>query len=374
VKIGIVMPIKGGIIKAVTSLAEVNRALICASLSDAETFIECGETPDEINETVKSLKAQGAKIRYNGSGFEVAPIEIPKQGRGFAAAAAAHGFAGQNSKGNYRLQGDTAYRSINGLFFTLPIQIADSLITVEGKQEYLPSIEMTIDIMKLFGIRVEREVRSDGGAVYKIAGGQNYKSPGIVKTEGDWTNSAFWLCAAAICGDGIICSNLKRSSRQGDREVISVLERFGAITAFKGDSVAVRRSRLRSIRIDAAVSPDIVPILAVVAAVAEGQSVIYNAERVGLNKNGVLKNVCTTLTALGADIIENSDGLVIQGKPNLRGGTITPFDDSSLTMMSAIAACVCEDTVAINGAEAVDKKYPDFFDDFEKLGGIVTKK
>jgi len=374
VKLGIVMPANGGIIKAVASLAEVNRALICASLSDAETFIECDEQPGEITATIESLNKQGAKIRYNGSGFEVVPINLPDSDRGFSAAAAAHGFAGQNNRGEYRLPGDTAYLSINGLFFTLPLQSGGSRVIVDGREEYSASIEMTIDMLRTFGIVIERKTHVDGSAEYMIFGGQKYKTPGVINTEGDWTNSAFWLSAAAISGSGVICSNLSRSSHQADKEIVGILERFGAITAYKGDSVAVRRSRLRSIRIDAAETPDIIPVLAVVASVADGQSIVYNADRVGLGKNGVLRNISTTLSALGADIIENSDGLIINGKSKLKGGTVSSLGDSRITMMTAIASCVCEDIVAINDAEAVNKTYPDFFDDFEKLGGKLLKK
>ena len=370
-KAGIIKPIDGGIINATASLAQVNRALICASLSDAETFIECNERPDDVYTTINSLINQGAKIRYNGSGYEVIPLRIPESDRGFAAAAADNGFAGQNNRGEYRLPGDVAYQTINGLFFTLPVLSGSSRVTVDGREEYSSNIQMTIDMLDAFGIQIERVVQSDGGAEYKITGGQKYITPGTIQTEGDWTNCAFWLCAAAISGSGVICEKLSRSSRQADKEVVSVLERFGAITAYKGDSVAVRRSRLRSIRIDAAVNPDIVPALAVVAAVAEGQSVIYNAERVGLGKKEMLHKISAVLTTLGADIIENSDGLVIQGKPMLKGGTVSSYEDPYITMMSVIAACVCEDTVAINDSDAVNRVYPDFFDDFEKLGGQI---
>jgi len=373
-KAGIVIPINGGIINATASLAQVNRALMCASLSDMETYIECNEMPEDIFTTINSLKGQGAQIRYDGSGFEVVPLNISESERGFAAAAAGHGFAGQNNRGEYHLQGDTAYRTINGLLFTLPIQSGDSKIIVTGKEECSANIRMTIDTLDMFNIKVERCVTDDGGATYLVAGGQRYKTPGIVKTEGDWTNSAFWLCAAAAYGSGVICENLSRSSRQADKEVMSILERFGAITAYKGDSVAVRRSRLRSIRIDIAETPDIVSALALVAAVAEGQTVIYNAQRVGLDKNETLSKINKALTTIGADIVENSDGLVIRGKPKLRGGTVSSFGDSRIVMMLAVAAGVCEDIVAINDADAVRKTYPDFFDDYEKLGGQVMRK
>jgi len=95
--------------------------------------------------------------------------------------------------------------------------------------------------------------------------------------------------------------------------------------------------------------------------------------KVGLHKNETLHKTCNVLSALGADMIVNSDGLIIQGKSGLRGGTVSSFGDPKIAMMTAIASCVCEDTVAINDAEAVSKTYPDFFDDFEKLGGKILR-
>jgi len=87
----------------------------------------------------------------------------------------------------------------------------------------------------------------------------------------------------------------------------------------------------------------------------------------------MLHKICSVLTELGAGIVENSDGLIIQGRQRLRGGTVSSLEDPYITMMTAVAAGVCEDTVAINGAQAVSKVYPDFFDDFEKLGGKVRR-
>jgi len=374
VKAGIVVPVKGGLIDAVSSPVQAHRALICAALSDNESYIKCNETPDEINTTLERLNKQGAKIRYDGSGFEVTPIGIPASGRGFSAAAATHGFAGQNNKGEYRLPGDVAYRSISGLFLTLPILDGDSKIIVEGREEYKPYIDMTINILDMFGVKIERNVNPDIGTSYINAGGQKYRSPGKVKVEGDWTSAAVWLCAAALSGDGVICSNLNRFSDQGDKEIVDIIERFGAVISYRGDSVAVRRSNLRSIRIDASATPDIVPYLAVVAATANGRTVIHNAERVHLYENGMLHKISSTLNAIGADVIENSDGLIIQGKPKLRGGTVSSLGDHKIAMMTAIASGICEDTVAITDAEAVNKSYPDFFDDYEKLGGKILKR
>jgi len=134
-KVGIVAPVSGGIIEAVASPAQAHRALICASLSDAETYIECNETPDDLYTTIKSLNEQGAKIRYDGSGFEVIPIEIPSVERESVE-------NGAQKKREYKLSGDKAYQSLNGLLLTLPLQSTDSTVKVEGKEEQYHLLEI----------------------------------------------------------------------------------------------------------------------------------------------------------------------------------------------------------------------------------------
>jgi len=339
--------------------------LICASLADKETYIQCNETSDDLYTAMESLNNTGAKIRYDGGGFEVKPIRLP------SATEASAPFTGVNKNGVLTLSGENAYQSLSGLLPALALLKTDSVIVVEGREELKAKTYMTIDAMELFGVKVEREARDDGGIAYKVAGNQKYISPGTIKIEGDWTNAAIWLCAAAIGGEGVICSDLNRFSRQSDKEIVNILERFGAIVAYKGDSVAVRRSNLRSIRIDVAEIPELVPMLAVVAAATQGQNVIYNAARLRLGESGFLHTISSTLNELGADVVENSDGLIINGKQRLKGGTVSSLGDQRIVMMTAIASGVCEDTVAIKDAEAVSKSYPGFFEDFEKLGGKV---
>ena len=439
-KIGIVKPPGGGIIKAVASKSQAHRMLICAALSGSDTYIECGEESDDINATIGCLKSLGAGIRYDGGGYEVKPVDIPGStdeiilqrcgdsgstmrfmlpvccalgvtaefamspqlskrpinsltdqlsahscvfetraydpvvlGLGRAPSANTLLCSGQLTGGVFTLPGDISSQYISGLLFALPLLGGDSKINVTGRLESEPYVDMTVDTLDLFGVKVERETNDNGGLTYIVTGGQKYVSPGKTTVEGDWSNAAFWLCSAALGGSGVICSNLDRYSRQGDKEIVDILERFGAVVAYKSDSVAVRPSRLRSIRIDAANTPDLVPVLSVVAAAAQGQTVIYNAERLRLKESDRLRTTREALTALGADIIETSDGLIINGRPSLKGGTVSSCGDHRIAMMAAIASVVCEDTVAIRDAEAVNKSYPRFFEDFVKLGGEIVE-
>jgi 3-phosphoshikimate 1-carboxyvinyltransferase len=128
---------------------------------------------------------------------------------------------------------------------------------------------------------------------------------------------------------------------------------------------------LKATSIDAKPIPDLVPILALAAAVAEGETVIYNAERLRIKESDRLKTVYETLNSLGADIEEKADGLVIRGVGRLNGGEVSSFNDHRIAMMAGIAAIVCEKEVTILQAEAVNKSYPGFFDDLRKLGAKV---
>ena len=173
--------------------------------------------------------------------------------------------------------------------------------------------------------------------------------------EGDWSNAAFWLAADAISPNTVTLTGMNSSSPQGDRAV-------------KGFIDDIRRG---SCVIDAKDTPDIVPILAVVASVSEGTTEIINAGRLRIKESDRLKATAEMLSILGADIEEKPEGLVIKGRPSLNGGRVSSSNDHRMAMSAAIASIACRDKVIIDGAEAVNKSYPAFWEDFRALGGKV---
>lgn len=148
-----------------------------------------------------------------------------------------------------------------------------------------------------------------------------------------------------------------------------ILEQMGANVSRRGGAVNVCGGKLRGLDADVADIPDLVPVLAAVMAAAEGKSRILNAGRLRLKESDRLTAVTKMLTALGGDVREEEDSLIINGKERLTGGTTEGFGDHRIVMAAAAAACVCRDKVVINGAEAVEKSYPLFFRDYNKLGG-----
>ena len=148
-----------------------------------------------------------------------------------------------------------------------------------------------------------------------------------------------------------------------------ILRRFGAELSFAHGAVSVRRNQLRGITLDAAQIPDLVPPLAALAALAEGESRIENASRLRLKESDRLESTASMLSSLGARIHTEGDSLVISGQSSLSGGETESFSDHRIAMAAAVAACGCRGSVAVRGAECVDKSYPRFWDDYFSLGG-----
>jgi len=417
----ITKPVQGGMVSAIASKSAAHRLLICAALADAETFVTCLESSEDIDATARCLAALGAEINYEDNGFFVKPIKENNQTKNFILDCgesgstlrfmlpvcgalgvdvsfemggrlparpltglyeemAEHGCIlsamgsspfmckGLLGYGSYSLPGDVSSQFVSGLLFALPLLDGDSQIFVEGGLESRPYVDMTLDALSLFGIEVMEE-QVDELLIFHVKGGQAYCSPKTVRAEGDWSNAAFWLCAGAIGTGGVTVSGLNINSRQGDSAIIELLTRFGAKLEIENNSISVSYSTLSGIKIDATNTPDLVPILAAVATVAQGETVIYNAQRLRIKESDRLKTVAETLSQLGADITETDDGLIIRGKNKLNGGEVHSFGDHRIAMTSAILSAVCEGQVTIYNAEAVRKSYPAFFADFVALGG-----
>jgi len=275
--------------------------------------------------------------------------------------------SGQLTPGRYRLDAGVSSQFISGLLFSLPLLSGNSELHLSGSIESLPYIELTLDMLKIYGIELTYE-----NMLFTIPGRQAYRSPGAANVEGDWSNAAFWLAAGAIGNSSVTCTGLDLNSRQGDRAILEVLSLFGAHVRQSGSSVTVSTGRLSGIEIDARDIPDLVPILAVVATAAGGVTEIINAGRLRGKESDRLASVTDMLSRLGANIRESKHGIVIQGGTPLIGGFVSSWGDHRIAMAAAIAASTCSAPVVIQDAEAVSKSYPRFFDDLLLLGGACV--
>ena len=414
--IKITKPASGGTIGAIASKSQAHRLLIGSALASSPTRLICSETSEDIDATTRCLTALGAQISYNGSAFEVTPIPRPVTGEhaldcgesgstlrfmlpvacALGAGAtfhmhgrlpsrplsplyeelAGHGCAlsmkgktplytgGQLSGGRYLIPGNISSQFISGLLLALPILSEDSLIEIGGVIESKPYIDMTLSVLKTFNINIKSNAHS-----FTVPGCQHFISPGTHRVEGDWSNAAFWLAYGAIGSEPVTVTDLDPNSPQGDKTILEFLKRFGAQIDMRGDTVTVSPGKLQGINIDAGDTPDLVPVLAAVATVSEGRTVISNANRLRIKESDRLKTVTEMLSALGADISETEDGLIIDGKAQLHGGVVSACGDHRIAMTATVISTACRETVTIQEAQAVRKSYPGFFSDFAAMGG-----
>ncbi len=272
---------------------------------------------------------------------------------------------GKLQSGRFSLPGNVSSQYISGLLFALPKLAGDSEIILTTPLESVGYVDMTLSVLRDFGIEI-----TPTPCGYLIKGNQTYRSPGCYSVEGDWSNSAFWLCAGAL-GREITVTGLNPHSLQGDKAVADILSRFGAVCHQTDETVTVAPGTLRGIDIDAQDIPDLVPALAAVAACASGRTRIYNAARLRLKESDRLETVTAALSALGADIAQTEDGLCIRGREGLTGGCADSFGDHRIAMMLAVAALRADGEVTLTRAQAADKSYPTFFNDYQTLGGII---
>lgn len=317
-----------------------------AAISGKEiTFVGHGRLPQRpIGPYLEDLPKAGVKMNTQGG----LPLKI----------------SGKLKSGDFFMPGDISSQFITGLMLALPLLQGDSRIILTTPLQSKGYVDLTISVMKRFCVEIET---LENG--YFIKGSQNYKSCDY-KTEGDWSQAAFFMCAAAISKNpnGINCKGLSLDSKQGDKKIADILSLFGADVK-KESEISVKYNNLHGIEIDASQIPDLVPVIAGVAAFSKGKTTIFGAERLRIKESDRLKTTTLGLKSLGADIEETKDGLVIIGKETLEGGTCEGYNDHRIVMTLAVVAQRCENKVIINGSECINKSYPQFFEDYNSLGG-----
>lgn len=267
--------------------------------------------------------------------------------------------------GKFQIRGDISSQFITGLMFALPLLSGNSQIIITSMLESKGYVDLTMDVLKKFGINI---LNNDYDSFY-IKGNQQYNASNYT-VEGDFSQAAFFL-AAGVLGEGIECRNLNIDSIQGDKEIINIIERMGGNLCYKENSIIAKPSKLKGTIIDASECPDLVPIVAVLGAMAEGSTKIVNAKRLRIKESDRLRAIASGLNNIGADVREFEDSLIIEGKKELKGGEIESFNDHRIAMALSIASIRCKENIIIKNSDAVSKSYPNFFEDFQMLGGKV---
>ena len=375
-----------GTIPAVASKSHMQRLLICAALADGPTDIYCGQISDDIRAAVACLTALGAQINEQCGSYHVIPIgQLPEtaalscgesgavlrfllpvvgalgieatfelEGRladrpldpllqelerhgcrfGWSGKNRLH-CAGQLCGGTYTLPGNISSQFISGLKMAFPRIEEPCALDITGNVASRPYIQMTDDVLKRFGIA---DITC-----------KHYRTPGTLQAEGDWSSAAFFYGANAL-GSDVAVTGLSADSTQADRAITSVLPQLAVHTA-----------------IDAADFPDLVPILAVIAAANKG-AVFTNISRLRLKESDRITSICEMLSAFG--IATDADENTLTVHPGHFGScTVDSFHDHRIAMAAAIAASVAQGPVTIRNAQCVSKSYPRFWEDYRTLGG-----
>ena len=273
---------------------------------------------------------------------------------------------GRLEPGIFELPGNVSSQFITGLLFALPLLDGDSEIRVTTALESGDYIDLTTKVMGHYGVDVEKE----GLSRWKIPGGQRYRARDY-RVEGDYSQAAFWI-AAGLMGEGLTLRDVDPNSAQGDRRILDIAADMGGVLDWTAEGLRVRGGKTSGAIVDASQCPDLVPIVATLAAVGEGTTRIVNAGRLRIKESDRLRSISTELNKLGADVAEEPEGLLIRGVRRLSGGTVNGWNDHRIVMSLAIAAVKCDSPVVIEGAEAVKKSYPHFFEDYKKLGGSIA--
>ena len=257
---------------------------------------------------------------------------------------------GRLTPGDYTLPGDVSSQFVTGLLYALPLLEGDSRILLTTPLESRGYIDMTLDALEQFGVKAEY----DGDCVFRVPGNQKYRARDVV-IEADWSNAAFWYAAVSL-GCELDIQGLNAFSAQGDMRIVPYY---------------MKLQGMGPVDLDVSQCPDLVPPLAAMAALRAGETTrIVNAARLRIKESDRLAAVTEVLNAMGAQVEEFEDHLVICGKERLAGGvTVSGHNDHRIAMMAAIAAIRCEGPVTITGAECVKKSYPDFWEDYRSLGG-----
>ena len=323
--------------------------------ADGLPLLDCGESGSTLRFLIPVALAVRGGGRFTGRGRLMERPQGPyirlfeEKGILWKQEEACLTVAGQLEPGVYALPGNVSSQFITGLLYALPLLPGDSRIVLTTPLESRGYVDMTLDMLRRFDIKVEEQ--EDG---FLVPGNQTYQARDLT-LEADWSGAAFWY-AANFLGAQVDIQGLNSDSVQGDRQIGTLYWKL----ARPGD-----------VDIDLSQCPDLAPPLAAMAAVRKGTTRFVHAGRLRMKESDRLETIARTLNALGAKAQVGEDTLTLEGVDHLEGGTADGCNDPRIAMMAAVAAVACKEPVTILGAECVKKSYPRFWEDYTALGGEI---
>jgi len=266
-----------------------------------------------------------------------------------------------------KLPGDVSSQFISSLLIACPMKKTPTRIKITGSQKSRSYVDISLHVLKKLRIEVNRV--PDG---FEMQGGQRPKGR-TFEIPGDFSSAAFLMCGAAITGGDVRIRGLDISSPQGDAAILKVLSEFGSKIETSGDMIRCVAGERLPFEFDVSNTPDLFPILAVIAATANGRSRLFGGEHLKFKESNRIETTVAMLSDLGVDAQATADGCIINGKGKIRGGTINTHNDHRIMMSAVIAGLASEQGVILSDDSSYVISYPAFIDDVQKLGGMLQK-
>ena len=341
--------------------------------------VDCCESGSTLRFLIPLAGLTGQEVTFTGRGrLMERPQSVYKtlyqqQGLRFEQGADRLTVEGALTPGEYELAGNVSSQFISGLLFATPLMEAPSTIEVRAPFESRSYVDLTTDAMQKFGVKVSVRARKDGSATYKVAAPQHYAAADI-DVEGDYSQAAFLAVLGSTVG-GITITGLPSGSHQGDRVILDILKQCGAKFERSGSHVTFHRSLLKAVEIDLADCPDLGPVLIALGCFCSGTTIIRNAGRLRIKECDRIAAMQEELAKMGGTVKADGDTLTIEGcalhKPT---APLNGHNDHRIVMAMAVAALAAGQPAVIEGANAVNKSWPDFFEVIKGLGAHVTNQ
>ena len=300
-----------------------------------------------IGDLVDALRLLGAGIDYLGQA-DYPPLHLNP--------------ARINANAMVSVRGDVSSQFLTALLMALPLTGRMTTIKVEGELISKPYVEITLNLMRRFGVEVAR----DGWAAFTIPAGAQYRSPGEIWVEGDASSASYFLAAGAIGGGPVRVEGVGRASIQGDVRFAEALEQMGARIAMGDNWIEASApsgsiKKLRAIDADLNHIPDAAMTIAVAALFADGPCTLNNIGSWRVKETDRIAAMATELRKLGATVEEGKDWLRVAPPAALCPATIDTYDDHRMAMCFSLAA-LGGVTVRINDPQCVNKTFPEYFE------------
>ena len=341
--------------------------------------VDCCESGTTLRFLIPLASLTGQEVTFTGRGrLMERPQSVYKtlyqqQGLRFEQGADRLTVEGALTPGEYELAGNVSSQFISGLLFATPLMEAPSTIEVRAPFESRSYVDLTTDAMQKFGVKVSVRARKDGSATYKVAAPQHYAAADM-DVEGDYSQAAFLAVLGSTVG-GITITGLPSGSHQGDRVILDILKQCGAKFERSGSHVTFHRSLLKAVEIDLADCPDLGPVLIALGCFCSGTTIIRNAGRLRIKECDRIAAMQEELAKMGGTVKVDGDTLTIEGcalhKPT---APLNGHNDHRIVMAMAVAALAAGQPAVIEGANAVNKSWPDFFEVIKGLGAHVTNQ